>query len=88
MAPMSYIVESEAGVRYRRNRQDILKSNDMFANVDEFSIEDDNINIESRGRPDNSLPLQMQNMHDQSETNEPRKCGRIIKQPVRLIEEM
>ena len=28
VAPRSYIVESEAGVHYRRNRQDILKTNE------------------------------------------------------------
>ena len=90
VAPRSYIVESEAGVHYRRNRQDILKTNENMNNSSQIIVEEEYTDNGCTGRNhlESSLLDKASSIEGLSELTEPRRSSRISKRPSRLIEEI
>lgn len=90
VAPRSYIVESEAGVHYRRNRQDILKTNENLNNSSQIVVVEEYTNngCTSQNNLESSLLDKSSSIEGLSELIEPRRSSRISKRPSRLIEEI
>lgn len=96
VAPRSYLVQTENGHMYRRNRRHILQSNEQFTPYEQYDCQNNDYVYHSSHNPcdDGNTPSLS---HDMSiSTNHvptqnmsgTTRSGRSVKKPQRLIEEI